>query len=146
MVRQALRVPVQRVEGVRGERGRDNPPVMRFVDVLVDAGVVFRPVDEVLPPSNRVSTSFTINDREEEGEAHDEEVGEPEEEQRAQDQVRPAASDVPIQFHRLPHHRLRQHGSRQFRDATERKTLDLVDGVIHCAYNPLHQLPMKVRR
>lgn len=47
VVRQRLRPPVHRVEGVRRERRRHDPLVVRLVQVLVHARVVQAPVDQV---------------------------------------------------------------------------------------------------
>ena len=47
VVGEGLDVSVDRVESICGERGGDDPLVVRFVDVLVDERVVSQPVDPV---------------------------------------------------------------------------------------------------
>lgn len=47
MVWYTLREAIHGVEGVAGVRGRHNPLVMRFVQRLVDSGVMQAPVDPV---------------------------------------------------------------------------------------------------
>lgn len=128
MVRQRLGVAVERVERVRRERGRDDPPVVRLVDVFVQPGVVFEPMDKVLPRVEVSSRSAFV-----EGRTDDEQVGEPEEEERAQDKVAPSTADVPVRSDGLFDDRRGQDGRRELGELCEREALDVADRAVHCA-------------